>query len=185
MTESEAEQGHVGLLAAEAFLCSHFMFVGSRLQPWPALNSKGYSGTVANQGWEGMQRQGGLHLRSDLKKPEKYLRTHEAMLKECRPCAHFDPYQQLCRLTTARKLLTKSPCFWGISPLSPLCLTKQTKQLSCSLLPHPKLCLWDSIWHPYTEAWGEGGGRGVKDRGDTCIFVTSSCWCMAKTITIL
>ena len=32
---------------------------------------------------------------------------------------------------------------------------------------------------------GEGGGRGVKDGGDTCIPVANSCQCMAETITIL
>ena len=175
MTESETEQGHVGLLATEAFLCSHFLPAGNRLRPpWPALKMGGDAET----------RRTSLEVR--LKEPEKFIRRPpEAMLKERRPCTHFDPYQQLCHLTTARKLLTKFPCFWRISPLSPLCLTKQTKQLSCSLLPHPKLCLWDSIWQSRTECWGDGGGRGIQDGGDTCVFMTSSCWCMAKTITIL
>ena len=46
---------------------------------------------------------------------------------------------------------------------------------------HPKLGLWDN---PEGEG-GEGDGRGVGDGGDTCVFVADSCWCMAKTITIL
>ena len=46
---------------------------------------------------------------------------------------------------------------------------------------HPKPVLWDNL-----EGWGgEGGGRGVQDLGDTCIPVANSCWCMAKTVTIL
>ena len=38
---------------------------------------------------------------------------------------------------------------------------------------------WDSL-----EGWGEeGGGRGLQDGGH--IPTASSCWCTAKTITIL
>ena len=32
---------------------------------------------------------------------------------------------------------------------------------------------------------GEGGRRGVQDRGDRCTPVADSRWCMAKTTTIL
>ena len=46
---------------------------------------------------------------------------------------------------------------------------------------HPKLVLWDN---PGGQG-GEGGGKGVQDLGDTCVPVANSCYCMAKTITIL
>ena len=45
---------------------------------------------------------------------------------------------------------------------------------------HPKPVLWDN-----PEQGGETGGRRVQDWGDTCIAVANSCWCMAKTITVL
>ena len=36
------------------------------------------------------------------------------------------------------------------------------------------------------EEWERvGGGRGVQEGGDICIPVADSCWCVAKTITIL
>ena len=44
-----------------------------------------------------------------------------------------------------------------------------------------KLVQWED-----PEGWGgEGGGRRVRDRGDTCILMADSCQCMAKTTTIL
>ena len=40
---------------------------------------------------------------------------------------------------------------------------------------------WDN-----PEGWnGEGGERGVQDRGDTCTPMADSCQCTAKTTTIL
>ena len=46
---------------------------------------------------------------------------------------------------------------------------------------HSKLVFWDN-----PEGWdGEGGGRGVKDGGDTCVPVADSCQCMGKTIILL
>ena len=46
---------------------------------------------------------------------------------------------------------------------------------------HSKPVLWDN-----PEGWsGEGGGSGFQDEGDTCASVANSCWCLAKTITIL
>ena len=46
---------------------------------------------------------------------------------------------------------------------------------------HSKLVLWDN-----SEGWG-GGGRwkGGPGWGDPCAPMADSCWCMAKTITIL
>ena len=44
---------------------------------------------------------------------------------------------------------------------------------------HPKPVLWDN-----PEGWG-GEGDGFRTGEDTCIPVTDSCDCMAKTITIL
>ena len=36
------------------------------------------------------------------------------------------------------------------------------------------------------EGWDVvGGGREVQERGDICIPVADSCWCMAETNTIL
>ena len=46
---------------------------------------------------------------------------------------------------------------------------------------HSKPVLWDN-----PEGWGgEGGRRGVQDRGDRCAPVADSRRCMAKTTTIL
>ena len=46
---------------------------------------------------------------------------------------------------------------------------------------HPKPVLWEN-----PERWGgEGGERGIQDRGDTCAPMADSYRCMAKTITIL
>ena len=43
-----------------------------------------------------------------------------------------------------------------------------------------KLVHWDD-----PKGWdGEGGGRGVQDRGDTCTPMVDSCQYMAKTSTI-
>ena len=43
------------------------------------------------------------------------------------------------------------------------------------------LVLSDSL-----ECWdGVGGGRGFQEGGDICIPMTDSCWCMAKTNTML
>ena len=36
------------------------------------------------------------------------------------------------------------------------------------------------------EGWdGVGGGREFQEGGDLCVPVAASCWCMAKTSTIL
>ena len=57
---SEIEQDPVGLLGQKPFCVPCSLFVGHRLQPpWTSLSSKGQIRTVANQGREGMQRQGG------------------------------------------------------------------------------------------------------------------------------
>ena len=46
---------------------------------------------------------------------------------------------------------------------------------------HSKPVHWDN-----PEEWnGEGGGSGVRERGDTCTPMANSCQCMAKTTTIL
>ena len=48
-----------GSWAQKSFCVPHFLFVRNRLQPpWPSLSSKGQVQTVANQGREGMQKQG-------------------------------------------------------------------------------------------------------------------------------
>ena len=55
----ETEQDPVELLGMKAFLCSPFLVQGIGFQPpCPSLSSKGLVQTVANQGREGMQRQG-------------------------------------------------------------------------------------------------------------------------------
>ena len=46
---------------------------------------------------------------------------------------------------------------------------------------HSKPVHWDN-----PEGWnGEGGGSGVRERGDTCTPMANSCQFMAKTTTIL
>ena len=85
----------MGLPGTEAFLFPRFLFVGNRLQPpLPSLSPKGQIRTVANQGREGMQRQGRKPPEARSKKPKKLIRRPpEARLKECRLCTHPDPYQ--------------------------------------------------------------------------------------------
>ena len=56
-----------------------------------------------------------------------------------------------------------------------------TSAVSMHETGHSKLVFWDN-----PEGWGgEGGGRGVKDGGDTCVPVADSCQCMGKTIILL
>ena len=43
-----------------------------------------------------------------------------------------------------------------------------------------------TLGQPQPEVWGgEGGGRGRSGWEDTCTPVADSCWCTAKTTTIL
>ena len=64
------------------------------------------------------------------------------------------------------------------------CTLPYVKQMTCPSSMHkagyPKSAFWDS-----PGGWGgEGGGRGFRT-WSTCTPVASSCWCMAKTSTIL
>ena len=40
------------------------------------------------------------------------------------------------------------------------------------------------LWQPRGEGW-DGGRRRVQQRGEICIFMADSCWCMAETKTAL
>ena len=57
----ETKQNPVGLQGTKDFLCPPFLWlqgIGFIQLPWPSLSSKGQVQTDANQGKEGMQRQG-------------------------------------------------------------------------------------------------------------------------------
>ena len=64
------------------------------------------------------------------------------------------------------------------------CVLSYVKQIASPGLMHETGCSGLVHWDD-PEGWdGEGGGRGVQD-GEHMYTMADSCWCMAKTTTIL